>query len=118
MPDIRGGILFIEDVHEQPYRIERMLYQLHLAGILKKQQAIVLGIFSGTGGAEAYNNGYTFEKTAEHIARISGVPIVKGLPFGHVDAMATLPVGGHARLVSGAHGFDLTVSDYPVIGRT
>jgi muramoyltetrapeptide carboxypeptidase len=117
MPDIDGGILFIEDVHEQPYRIERMLYQLHLAGILEKQQAIVMGVFTGSGGAEAYNNGYDLGKTAEHIARVSGVPVVQGLPFGHVDAMATLPVGGHARLVSGAHGFHLTVSGYPQIGR-
>jgi muramoyltetrapeptide carboxypeptidase len=94
-----------------------MLYQLHLGGILKKQQAIVMGVFTGSGGAEAYNNGYDLGKTAEHIARVSGVPVVQGLPFGHVDAMATLPVGGHARLVSGAHGFDLTVSGYPQIGR-
>ena len=117
MPDIDGGILFMEDVHEQPYRIERMLYQLHLAGILKKQQAIVMGMFTGASGAEAYNNGYNLAKTIEHISRISGVPVVQGLPFGHIDAIATLPVGAQARLVSGAHGFDLTVSDYPVIRR-
>lgn len=45
MPDIDGGILFLEDVGEQPYRIERMLNTLYLSGILGKQRAIVFGDF-------------------------------------------------------------------------
>ena len=51
MPKVRGGILFLEDVAEHPYRVERMLIQLWQAGILDKQKAIVLGRFSDYAGA-------------------------------------------------------------------
>jgi muramoyltetrapeptide carboxypeptidase len=115
MPRIDGGILFLEDVHEQPYRIERMLYQLHLAGILQRQRAIVLGHFTGADGAQAYNNGYTLDTTIAQIGAATGVPIVRGLPFGHVDDIVTLPFGATARLQSGTHGFTLTLSDYPTL---
>ncbi|MCP1117551.1 LD-carboxypeptidase [Robbsia andropogonis] len=115
MPPIEGGILFLEDVHEQPYRIERVLYQLHLCGILKRQRAIVLGHFTGADGAQDYNNGYTLATTMAQIGAVSGVPIVWGLPFGHVDDIVTLPFGATARLQSGSHGFTLTVSDYPTL---
>ena len=46
MPKAKGGILFLEDVHEHPYRIERMLTQLLYAGVLQKQKAILLGHFT------------------------------------------------------------------------
>ena len=46
LPDVDGGVLFLEDVGETPYRIERMLYQLHHAGILARQRAILLGRFT------------------------------------------------------------------------
>ncbi len=114
LPDIDGGILFIEDINEQPFRTERMLYQLQLAGILQKQQAIVMGIFSESSALE-YNNGFTLDSVAEQISRVSGVPVIRGLQFGHVENMLTLPVGAHARLVSGAEGFALTMSGYPML---
>lgn len=114
LPDIEGGILFIEDIHEQPFRTERMLYQLLLAGVLQKQQAIVMGAFSES-SAIAYNNGFTLDSVAEQIARVSGVPVIRGLPFGHIDEIVTLPVGAHARLVSGAAGFAMTMSGYPTL---
>ena len=47
MPPVEGGILFIEDVNEHPFRVERMIYQLHQSGILARQQALVLGEFTG-----------------------------------------------------------------------
>ena len=60
MPRIQGGILFLEDVAEQPYRIERMLYTLHLAGILKQQQAIVLGDFRMGNIRDTYDSSFNF----------------------------------------------------------
>ena len=47
LPDIRDGILFVEDINEHPYRVERMLLQLQQVGVLDAQQALVLGDFSG-----------------------------------------------------------------------
>ena len=112
MPQVDGGILFIEDINEQPFRIERMIYQLHLAGILARQQALVLGDFSGIKAYE-YDNGYGLPAMIEHIRSVTGIPVVTGLPFGHIDEMVTLPVGAKAHLVADAHGFRLTVAGHP-----
>ena len=46
-PRVKGGVLFLEDVNEHPYRVERMLLQLHQAGVLDAQKAVLLGAFSG-----------------------------------------------------------------------
>jgi muramoyltetrapeptide carboxypeptidase len=115
MPPVQGGILFIEDVNEQPFRVERMIYQLHLAGILAQQQALVLGDFSGS-KAYDYDNGYDLQATIEQVRSLIGIPIVTGLQFGHVRNMLTLPVGADAHLVADAHGFKLMLSGYPCLG--
>jgi muramoyltetrapeptide carboxypeptidase len=115
MPSVQGGILFVEDVNEQPFRVERMIYQLHLAGILAQQQALVLGDFSG-GQAYDYDNGYDVHAMIEQMRSVIGIPIVTGLQFGHIRDMLTLPVGADAHLVADAHGFRLRLSGYPCIG--
>jgi muramoyltetrapeptide carboxypeptidase len=115
MPPVRDGILFVEDVNEQPFRIERMIYQLHLAGILAQQQALVLGDFSG-GKNYDYDNGYDLHAMTEHVRSLVGIPVVTGLQFGHVPSMLTLPVGADAHLVADTHGFTLSLSGYPCLG--
>ncbi|SIT37406.1 L,D-carboxypeptidase A [Paraburkholderia ribeironis] len=115
MPQVRGGILFVEDVNEQPFRVERMIYQLHLAGILAQQQALVLGDFSGA-KAYDYDNGYDMHTVIEQMRSVIGIPVVTGLQFGHMRDMLTLPVGAHAHLVADAGGFRLMLSGYPCIG--
>ncbi|PXW27679.1 muramoyltetrapeptide carboxypeptidase [Paraburkholderia caballeronis] len=115
MPPVQGGILFVEDVNEQPFRVERMIYQLHLSGILAQQQALVLGDFSG-GKAFDYDNGYDLQAMVEQVRSVVGIPVLTGLPFGHIADMVTLPVGASAKLEADRHGFELTVSDYPHLG--
>jgi muramoyltetrapeptide carboxypeptidase len=114
MPPVQGGILFVEDVNEQPFRVERMLYQLHLAGILAQQQALVLGDFSGATPYD-YDNGYDLHAMIEQVRSVIGIPVVTGLQFGHVRNMLTLPVGADAHLVADAHGFKLSLSGYPYL---
>ena len=114
MPPVQGGILFVEDVNEQPFQVERMLYQLHLSGILAQQQALVLGDFSG-GKSYEYDNGYDLHAVIEQARSVIGIPVITGLQFGHVPNMLTLPVGADAHLVSDAHGFKLTLSGYPTL---
>lgn len=92
MPKIRGGILFLEDVGEHPYRIERMLAQLAQAGILQRQKAIVLGRFSDYRLA-AHDKGYDMPEVVAWLRRTVKVPVVTGLPYGHVATKATLPIG-------------------------
>lgn len=109
LPDIRGGILFLEDINEHPYRIERNLYQLRDAGILEKQSAIVLGQFNGYQLYDS-DNGYNFDQMVAHLRSRCQVPILTGLPFGHVRDKVTLPVGQNAQLrVEAEKGYELTV---------
>lgn len=110
LPQIEDGILFLEDIGEHPYRIERMMLQLQYAGILGRQQAIVLGDFSNYRLAE-YDNGYDFEAMLAFLRAHVPVPILTGLPFGHIRDKVTLPVGAQAQLRSDANGFQLTIQN-------
>jgi len=92
MPNIKGGILFLEDVAEHPYRIERRLAQLWQAGILQKQKAIMLGRFSDYRLA-THDRGYDLPEAVAWLRRTVKVPVVCGLPYGHVAMKATLPIG-------------------------
>ncbi len=104
----QGGILFLEDVNEHPYRVERMMMQLLDAGILANQSAILLGGFSAY---RLYDNdkGYSLERAIEVIRkRLSEeIPILTGLPFGHQANKLTLPVGSSANLSFNLNGFEL-----------
>lgn len=112
LPDVEGGILFIEDTNEQPFRLERMIYQLQRSGVLARQRALVLGDFSGIRAFD-YDNGYDLTAMIEHIRSVVNIPVVTGLPFGHCADLVTLPVGGTAHLVARPDGFRLSVSSYP-----
>lgn len=114
-PQIEGGILYLEDVGEHPYRVERMLLQLQMTGVLDRQKAIVLGDFSGYRLAPT-DNGYDFDAMLAFIRARLPIPVLTGLPFGHVKERCTLPFGAQAHLRSDSAGFDLTVSGYPVLG--
>nr|WP_315468309.1 LD-carboxypeptidase [uncultured Undibacterium sp.] len=96
-PHIDGGILFIEDIAEHPYRVERMLLQLHMAGVLAKQKAIVLGNFSVYRLAPQ-DNGYDFASMLKFLRSTIATPIIMGLPFGHCDDKASLMQGSTALL--------------------
>jgi muramoyltetrapeptide carboxypeptidase len=104
----QGGILFLEDVNEHPYRIERMLMQLLDAGILSSQGAILLGGFSAY---RLYDNdkGYSLERAIEAIRKNlpQEIPILTGLPFGHQANKLTLPVGAQANLSFNLNQFDI-----------
>ena len=104
----QGGILFLEDVNEHPYRIERMLMQLLDAGILENQSAILLGGFSAY---RLYDNdrGYALESAIEAISKRlpDGIPVLTGLPFGHQAEKLTLPVGAQAHIQYDASGFSI-----------
>ena len=104
----QGGILFLEDVNEHPYRIERMLMQLLDAGILENQSAILLGGFSAY---RLYDNdrGYSLESAIEAVSKRlpEGLPVLTGLPFGHQAEKLTLPVGAQAHIQYDASGFSI-----------
>jgi muramoyltetrapeptide carboxypeptidase len=96
-PRIDDGILFLEDVGEHPYRIERMLYQLHHAGVLARQRAILLGQFTEY-ELNGNDGGYDLAAAVAQLRSLLPVPVLTGLPFGHVHDKLTLPIGGHCAL--------------------
>lgn len=108
---IDGGILMLEDVGEHPYRIERMLYQLHFAGVLGRQRAVLLGSFNGFEAAPN-DNGYDLAAMIAHARERFGVPIYTGLPFGHCRDKLTLPFGGRCALEVARGVALLRLSDY------
>jgi len=114
MPRIRGGILFLEDVNESAYRIERMLYQLFHAGILQRQRAIVLGSFHPV-PTMPNDEGYGLDTVIAHFRSRIDVPILDGLPFGHGARKATLPVGARARLDLAGGVARLAFRGYPCL---
>ncbi|MDO5639513.1 MAG: LD-carboxypeptidase [Neisseria sp.] len=116
MPDIDGGILFLEDVGEQPYRIERMLQTLYLSGVLSKQRAIVFGDFRMGNIRDVYDSSYDLTAVINTIQRVAKVPVLTGFPFGHITNKATFPLGAHAKIrSSGSGGYSVTFSGYPTL---
>jgi muramoyltetrapeptide carboxypeptidase len=116
MPRVRGGILFVEDVNEPAYKLERMFYQLAHAGILQRQRAIVLGDFEPI-TPMPNDNGFGLDSVVARLREIAHVPVLTGLPFGHTACKLTLPVGGRARLIVSRGGKALLeLSRYPHLG--
>lgn len=96
LPRVPGGILFLEDVGEHPYRLERMLTTLLHAGILAQQRAVLLGQFTRYKPVPGYDRGFKWATVVEWLrAQLAphGVPVLTGLPFGHVPTKVLLPVG-------------------------
>lgn len=92
MPVVKGGILFIEDVGEHPYRVERMLAQLLQAGILAQQNAIIFGQFSNY-KLVPHDKGYKLASVVSWLKSRVKAKVLTGLPFGHVATKVLLPVG-------------------------
>ena len=111
MPTVKQvsqGILFIEDINEHPYRIERMLLQLLHAGYLSTQQAILVGDISGY-KLSATDNGYDLQSALDTLRRLIPCPVLTNLPFGHCRDKLTLPVGAEASLQATRSGYELII---------
>ncbi|MFZ3140417.1 LD-carboxypeptidase [Polaromonas sp.] len=105
LPAVKDGILFIEDVGEHPYRIERMLAQLLQAGILSQQKAIILGQFSRY-KLVPHDKGYKLASVVSWLQTQVSAKVLTGLPFGHVATKVLLPVGQSVTLaVEGRDAF-------------
>ncbi len=98
LPGVQGGVLFLEDVAEHPYRIERMLSQLLHAGVLSQQKAIVLGSFTDF-KLSAHDKGFKLQSVVDWLRSQVKTPVLTGLPFGHVPTKVCLPVGQEVTLL-------------------
>jgi len=97
-PKVRGGVLFLEDVGEHPYRLERMLTQLLHSGVLGQQKALVLGQFTNY-KLVPHDKGFKLDTVVQWLRTQVSIPIVTGLPLGHVLTKVLLPVGAKVDLV-------------------
>ena len=97
LPSVAGGILFLEDVQEHPYRIERMLTQLLHAGVLARQKAVLLGQFTEFQLA-AHDRGFNLAQVVQWLRSRIKAPVLTNLPFGPVATKVLLPVGAKVDL--------------------
>jgi muramoyltetrapeptide carboxypeptidase len=111
-PRFKNCILFFEDLDEVPYRFDRMLTQLLNDGLLQQVAGIAIGINANCRDPKA-RNASEYRQTLEDVFQERllplGVPVVMGLPFGHIPLKATLPVGVRATL-DAVEG-DLTIDE-------
>ena len=115
LPRIDGGIVFLEDAGEQAYRIERMLYDLYLAGVFKAQQAIVFGALSGT-AEDSYDKRYDVATVIRQLHQLTGLPIYSGMSFGHIGKKHSFPLGATCQISPNTvGGYQLAFTDYPTI---
>lgn len=97
-PEIKGGILFLEDVGEHPYRVERMLTQLLQAGVLSRQKAIVMGQFTEF-KLTSHDKGFNLQSVFQWLRPQIKPPVLTNLPFGHVPTKVLLPFGAKTDLI-------------------
>lgn len=97
LPQLDDYLVFIEEVGEKPYRVDRMMTQLRQANALSRAQGLALGVFSGC-GPDAGSRSLTLSQTLHDRLEEMKYPISYGLPFGHITDQCTLPVGIQARL--------------------
>jgi muramoyltetrapeptide carboxypeptidase len=98
-PNVKGGVLFFEDIGEHPYRIERMLTQLFHAGVLQQQKAVVFGQFTSY-KLVPHDKGFNLQSVIDRLGSLLKVPVISGLPFGHVPTKVLLPVGAKVDLAT------------------
>jgi muramoyltetrapeptide carboxypeptidase len=99
-PQVKGGVLFLEDVGEHPYKVERMLTQLMLAGVLAQLKALLIGQFSNYKLVPTHDKGFNLATVVERLRSQIKAPVLTGLPFGHVETKVLLPVGAKVDLVT------------------
>jgi len=97
LPDWDGAILFLEDVGEEVYRMDRMLTHLKLAGILGRIAGFVFGRCTGCGPSTGYGSLTMEELFRDHIAPL-GIPAWTGAMIGHITDQWTVPVGAEAEI--------------------
>ncbi|MFN8301625.1 MAG: LD-carboxypeptidase [Saprospiraceae bacterium] len=105
-PEFRDKLVFIEDVGEQPYRVDRMLTQLLQATDLKHAAAIALGVFADC-APKPDTASLTLEETLRDRLGHLGIPVMYGIPFGHVAYQAVFPYGIRAELDTDAQTLTL-----------
>ncbi|MGH6691313.1 MAG: S66 peptidase family protein [Gammaproteobacteria bacterium] len=105
-PDVEGALLFLEDVGEDLYRVDRALSHLRLAGLLDRLAGVIVGQFTDMKRATA-DGGLGFDEVLASYFEPIRVPTAMGFPIGHVDDQWTMPIGVRAGLDADAGEVEL-----------
>ncbi len=102
MPDTGKCILFLEEIGEEPYRVDRMLTHLENARVLSRAAGLAMGMFTDCTPKDPAAPSLSLPAIMAGKAEKAGRPFLTGLPIGHERAMVTVPLGIRARLDAGA----------------
>ncbi len=98
LPDLKNKILFLEDISEPPYKIDRMFNQLKLNKVFKKVKGIILGSFVDCYEPDVKKKTLTLEEVCDDYLRTMNIPVIRSFPHGHIKDMLTLPIGTRIKL--------------------
>lgn len=98
LPDLKNKILFLEEINEPPYKIDRMLNQLKLNNVLKKVRGIILGTFTECIEIDKDKKTLTLQEVWEDYFRDFRIPVINSFPHGHIKDLFTLPIGSKIKL--------------------
>jgi muramoyltetrapeptide carboxypeptidase len=105
-PELEGALLFLEDVGEQLYRVDRMLAQFRILGVLARLAGVIIGRFTGLDRA-CGDGALGFDEVLATYLEPLRIPVAYGFPIGHIDSQWTLPLGVRARLDANAGEVEL-----------
>ena len=103
LPSFKGALLFLEDIGEEPYRIDRMMSQLRHAGILRQAAGILGGKFTDCGPKDPAKPSLSLDDIFRELAAIIRTPFLSNLPFGHEAKKITMPIGIRAKMDAAKH---------------
>jgi len=106
LPAFDGAILFLEDVEEAPYRVDRMLTTLKLAGVLDRIAGFIFGQCTDCEPGAGYGS-LTLEQVLDDHVRPLGIPAYRGAQIGHLREQFIVPVGGQVEMDADAGTFRL-----------
>ncbi len=109
LPDAQQSLLFLEEIGEAPYRVERMLTQLAQSGVLDNASAAMLGVFV-KGDLAPGEESLTLTQTLDDHFAARPIPSAYGLSFGHIASQWVLPIGARARFDANAKSLTLLES--------
>ena len=112
LKDIKGAILFAEDINEPPYKVDRLFTQLRQSCDMRSLSGVALGVFSSDKAATEAETASTRRVLKDRLGDL-GIPVVSGLSFGHIRDNCTLPMGVEAELDTASA--TLTLAELPVI---
>lgn len=114
-PPLDGAVLLVEDVAEAPYRVDRMLTQLRLAGIFDRIHGLALGTFADCFVPEEMEDSPTLAEIVDDAVGDRDLPVLGGVAYGHTRRRSVLPIGPQAVMDVGADASQLTIVEPAVI---